>query len=290
MMKMRMKRTKVKRSTSEIISLSIFFVIIGLHALSLLYPLYWAVINALKTTKMFEISSTSLPNPIVWQNFVDVFEKVQIDGVSVFSMLGNTLWICISTTVISAIGNMMVAYPMARFRFPGRDFLYAMVIFSMTIPIIGTGSTGYRLQYNLGLIDNPPLMALTWLNGFSGNFLILYGAIKTISQTYAEAAYVDGANEMQTLTRIMFPQVLPTLVAIGTLNFIGFWSNYNVSLITFPSYPNLALGIFLFTDMVAAAKTVYFAAVCVSMIPILVLYACCQKTIMSNFSVGGIKG
>lgn len=290
MMKMRIKGTKVKRSKSEIITLSILFVIIGLHALSLLYPLFWAVLNALKTNKMFEISSTSFPDPIVWQNFKDVFEKVQFNGVSMFSMLGNTLWICISTTVISAIANLMVAYPIARFRFPGRDFLYAMVIFSMTIPIIGTGSTGYRLQYNLGLIDNPPLMALTWLNGFGGNFLILYGAVKTISQTYAEAAYIDGANEIHVLTRIIMPQVLPSLVAIGTLNFIGFWSNYHVSLITFPSYPNLALGIFLFTDMVAASKTVYFAAVCVSMLPILVLYACCQKTIMNNFTVGGIKG
>lgn len=286
----RMKRTKIKRSRSEVIIMGIFFVIIAVHALSLLYPLYWAIINALKTNKVFEVSSTSLPNPVVWSNFADAFKEMSIEGVSLLSMLGNSTWICISSITISVLANLMVAYPMARFRFPGRDFLYAMTIFSMTIPLVGTGSTYYRLQYSLGMIDNPLLLSFSWFNGFGGNFLILYGFLKNISQTYAEAAYIDGANEVQVLTKVMMPQAFPMLTAMGAMGIIGMWSDYSVSLITLPSYPNLALGIFYFSDMMVASKTLYFAAICMSMLPVLILYALCQKTVMNNFSVGGLKG
>lgn len=287
---MKIKRTRIKRSPAEVIIMGAFFVIIAVHAISLLYPLFWAVLNALKTNKLFEVSSTAFPNPIMWSNFAEAFESISIDGVSLFSMIGNSVWICIVGIGANTLASLLVAYPLARYRFPGRDFLYALAIFSMTIPIIGTGSTGYRLQYNLGMIDNPLLIWIAWFTGFNSNFLILYGCFKTVSQTYAEAAYIDGANEVQVFTKVMLPQALPTITAISTLGVIGMWSNYSVSLITLPSYPNLALGIFLFADMVVASKPIYFAAVCISMLPILILYASCQKTIMSNFSVGGIKG
>lgn len=289
-MKNRMKATKVKRSFAERMILSIFFVIIGIHAISLLYPMIWAGLNALKTNKLFEESSTAFPDPIVWTNFVEAFEKVSIDGVSLFSMIGNSVWICILGIGVNTLASLFVAYPLARYRFPGKDFLYALAIVSMTLPIIGTGSTGYRLQYNLGMIDNPLLIWIAWFTGFNSNFLILYGCFKTISKTYAEAAYIDGANEIQVFTKVMMPQARPTVTAIATLGVIGMWSNYSVSLISLPSYPNLALGIFLFADMVVASKPIYFAAVCLSMLPILILYACCQKTIMTSFSVGGLKG
>lgn len=286
----KLKATKVKKSPAERIILTIFFIIIALHALSLLYPLYWAVINALKTNKLFEVSSTALPNPVMWSNFIDAFRNVSIDGVSLISMIANSVWICVVGIGANTIACMCVAYPLARYRFPGRDFLYALAIFSMTIPLIGTGSTSYRLQFNLGIIDNPVLTAITWFSGFGSNFLILYGCFKTISKTYAEAAYIDGANEIHVFTKVMIPQAFPTIMAIYSLGIIGMWSNYTVSLINLPSYPNLALGIFLFSDMVVASKPMYFAAVCLSMLPVLILYASCQKTIMSNFSVGGIKG
>lgn len=282
--------TKVKRSRSEIVVLGIFFVIIALHAISLMYPLVWTFLNALKTNKMFEESSLSLPDPVMWKNFAEAFKKINIEGVSLLSMLINSVWICVEGIGVNILASLLVAYPIARYRFPGRDLLYALAIFSMTIPLVGTGTISYRLQYNLGMIDNPFWIWFAWFTGFNGNFLILYGCFKTISKTYAEAAYIDGANEVQVFLKVMLPQARPTITAMTVLGLIGMWTNYSVSLITLPSYPNLALGIFLFSDMVVASKPLYFAAICITMLPILILYACCQKSIMSNFSVGGIKG
>lgn len=289
-MKMRVGRTKVKRSLSEKIILGVIFIIIFAHAITFLYSLSWAFMNSLKTNKMFEANPLGFPNPIIWNNFKEAFLQVSIEGVTLLGMIWNSVWICVVGTAMSVLANTLVAYSLSRFRFPGRDLLYAVLIFSMTVPLLGTGSTGYKLMTNLGMIDNPLLMCFAWFNGFGSNVLILYGCFKTISNTYVEAAYLDGANEIQVLTRVMFPLARPTITAISTLGVIGLWSNYEVSLISLPSYPNLALGIFLFEDMVVASKTIYFAAICMAMLPVLILFICCQKTIMSNFNVGGIKG
>jgi len=283
-------KTKIKKTLSEKIVLGVFFVIIALHAATFLYSFSWVFINALKTTKIFEANPLGMPDPVVWSNFKQAFQEVSIEGVSFLSMLVNSIMLCALTTTMSVSANVLVAYPLARYRFPGRNIVYAMLIFVLTVPLYGGSSIGYKLMSNLGMIDNPLLMCLNWFNGFASNTLILYGCFKVISQTYAEAAYLDGANEIQVFSRVMLPQARPSIAAVAILGVIGQWSNYEMSLIYLPSFPNLALGIFLFEDMVAVSKTIYFASVCITMLPVLIVFACCQKTIMSNFSLGGIKG
>lgn len=287
---MKKNKTKIKKTLGEKIVLGIFFVIIAIHAATFLYSFSWVFINALKTTKVFEANPSGFPDTIVWSNFKEAFQRVSIDGVSFLSMLVNSVMLCLLTTVMSVSANVLVAYTLARYRFPGRNIVYAMLIFVLTVPLYGGSSIGYKLMSNLGMIDNPLLMCLNWFNGFASNTLILYGCFQVISQTYVEAAYLDGANDIQIFARVMLPQARPSIAAVAILGIIGQWSNYEMSLIYLPSYPNLALGIFLFEDMVAASKTIYFASVCITMLPVLIVFACFQKTIMSNFSLGGIKG
>lgn len=283
-------KARIKKSLSEKIVLGIFFVIIAAHATTFLYSFSWVFVNALKTTKVFEANPMGLPDPAVWTNFLEAFQRVSIDGVSFLGMLSNSVLLCLLTTVMSVSANVLVAYTLARYRFPGRNVLYALLIFVLTVPLYGGGTIGYKLLSNLGMIDNPLLMCLNWFNGFTSNTLILYGCFQVISQTYVEAAYLDGANDIQVFAKVMLPQARPSIVAVSVLGIIGQWSNYETSLIFLPSYPNLALGLFLFEDMVAVEKTIYFASVSITMLPVLIVFACCQKTIMSNFSLGGIKG
>lgn len=283
-------KTRIKKSLSEKIVLGVFFVIIASHAATFLYSFSWVFINSLKTTKVFEANPMGLPDPVVWTNFLEAFQRVSIDGVSFLGMLSNSVLLCLLTTVMSVSANVLVAYTLARYRFPGRNVLYALLIFVLTVPLYGGGTIGYKLLSNLGMIDNPLLMCLNWFNGFTSNTLILYGCFQVISQTYVEAAYLDGANDIQVFAKVMLPQARPSIVAVSVLGIIGQWSNYETSLIFLPSYPNLALGLFLFEDMVAVEKTIYFASVSITMLPVLIVFACCQKTIMSNFSLGGIKG
>ena len=103
-------------------------------------------------------------------------------------MLFNSVWITVVKVTVNILASTFLAYAVARFRFPGRNFLYAVVIFSQTIPIIGTGAASYKLFTHLGFINNPFLMWIAWFSAFDFAFIVLYGTFRGISPTYSESA------------------------------------------------------------------------------------------------------
>ena len=167
------------------------------------------------------------------------------------------------------------------------------MIFIQTIPIIGTGAAAYKFRYQIGMVDNPWTMWISWAVGFDYSAFLMYGTLNSVSNSYAESAEIDGANEWQILGKVILPQILPLMIALMVNNFIGRWGDYGTSQIYLPSYPNLAYGMFLFqlgSSWAKDGKVVYFASVIMSAIPGVVLYAIFQKTIINNVSFGGLKG
>ena len=168
-----------------------------------------------------------------------------------------------------------------------------MVIFSQTIPIIGTGAASYKLFTQLGFINNPFLMWIAWFSAFDFAFIVLYGTFRGISPTYSESAKLDGADNLTVLFKIVMPQAFPCIAALAIQQSITVWNDYTTSLIYLRDYPNIAYGLFVTEKSISYfynARALYSAVVCISMIPILILYACSQKLILTNMNAGGLKG
>ena len=107
------------------------------------------------------------------------------------------------------------------------------------------------------------------------------------------AAEIDGAGESAILWKVIFPQILPAMLALMVTNFVARWNDYTTSQIYLNEYPTLAYGIFLFQKesmYLEAGKGVYFASLLLTAIPGIIMYACFQGLIINNLSVGGIKG
>ena len=124
-------------------------------------------------------------------------------------------------------------------------------------------------------------------------FLVFHAEFKGIPKEYAEAAKIDGAGNFTILFRIMLPLVRNTIFVIMLIKFIEFWNDYQTPLVFLPSYPTLAYGVFtLATTSINKMSTVpmRMASAVMMLIPILVVFLIFQKKIMSNVSVGGIKG
>ncbi len=208
-------------------------------------------------------------------------------------MLLNSIWITGVKVTVNIMASVFLAYAVARFRFPGRNFLYAVVIFSQTIPIVGTGAASYKLFTKLNFINNPALMWIAWFSAFDFAFIVLYGTFRGISPTYSESAKLDGANNLTVLFRIVLPQAFPCIAALAIQQSITVWNDYTTSLIYLRDYPNIAYGLFVTEKSISYfynARALYSAVVCISMIPILILYACSQKLILTNMNAGGLKG
>jgi raffinose/stachyose/melibiose transport system permease protein/N-acetylglucosamine transport system permease protein len=194
---------------------------------------------------------------------------------------------------VNVSSSALLAYALARFRFPGSKFLYAVVIFANTIPIIGAGPAQYKLAMSLKMINNPATIWLMWAGGFDFAFIVLYGYFKGVSRSYSESAKMDGANNWVVFIKVILPQVTPCIVAIAITQATGVWNNYSISMLYLRDYPNLAYGMYLFKDssfLVKDSMPVYFAAAVISCIPIIVLYTCSQNLILNNMTTGGLKG
>lgn len=283
-----------KSSTSEIITAIIFLILFIIIAIVCIYPLFWAFNNSLKTFDEYSENNFILTKSWDFYNYFKVFNGTfQYNGVTYLGMLYNSLWILVVRVFVNIASSLMLAYAIARFEFPGRNFLYAVVIFANTIPIIGAGPATFKLLNSLNMVENPTTIWLSWAGGFDFAFIVLYGYFKGISPSYSESAYVEGAGELRVFFSIILPQVVPCIVAIMITQAIGVWNDYSTVMIYLRTTPNLAYGLYMFNTesiYISNSKPIYFAAAVISAVPVIVLYACTQKLILTNMTAGGLKG
>ena len=283
-----------KSSVSEKVTAVIFFILFLFIAALSIFPLLWAFNNSLKTFDHFMDNSFALTTDWLFKNYVDVFTGVfNYNGVNYIGLTINSLWIVVVKVLVNVASSAMLAYAIARFRFPGKEFLYVVVIFVNTIPVIGSGPVAFKLLHFLKMVNNPLTIWISWASGFDFAFIVLYGYFKGVSPAYSEAAYIDGAGELKTFFKIILPQIVPCLVAIMITQAIGVWNDYGTVMIYLTKTPNLAYGLYMFdktSTYEENSKPVYFAAAVISAIPIIVLYTCSQNLILTNMTAGGLKG
>ena len=161
----------------------------------------------------------------------------------------------------------------------------------MTIPIVGSMGSYYKLIGELGLYDTPFYVVATHLSGWGFNFLVMYGFFKSVSWDYAEAAFIDGGGHFLVFFRIMIPLALGPVVTLFVVAFVQNWNDYMTMILYLPSYPTLASGLYTFqaNSQRLVNWPVYYAGLLISLIPVLVLFAFCSDIMMRNMNVGGIK-
>ena len=282
-----------KKPAGEKITYILFFVYFLLTACLLLYPLVWAFLNSFKSAEDFFGSSFAFPREWLFGNYATVFTSFNYRGYTFLDMLWNSLWITVVRVGVNVLSSALLAYAVAKFRFPGKNFLYALVIFTQTVPIIGSGTASYKLLSTLGFVNNPALIWICWAVGFDFAFVVFYGAFKGVSDFYSESAQIDGANNFTVFARIVLPQVVPVLVAIAITQALTVWNDYTFVMIYLRDYPNLSYGLYLFdkeAGYVANSRPVFFGAVCLSVVPVFVIYACNLKLVLQNVTAGGLKG
>ena len=282
-----------KGTREERITIIAFLIVFAFTAFLHVYPIFWSLINALKTGEEYFASNTAMPSEWRFGNFLRVFNEFIVRDYNYMDMLWNSLWMLFVRVFVNVAASAMLAYVLARFRFPGSSFLYLLVIIANTIPIIGSGAAGFKLMIDLDMINNPFTIWFSWANGFDFAFIIFYGTFKGISRAYSEAAKIDGANNMVIFFNVVLPQAIPSILAIAITQAIGVWQDYSTPMIYMRDYPTLAYGLYLFdteSNYIQDSKPIYFAAAIISCIPVIILYGSNMQLIMNNVTAGGLKG
>ena len=149
----------------------------------------------------------------------------------------------------------------------------------------------YKLIYNLGLVDSYAHLILA-VSGMTANFLYYRAVFQNMSNSYIEAAMIDGAGDFKIWFKVMMPMAKPIFGALFLIGWLGDWNNYSSALIYLPNIPTLPVGIYQFnTEMIYQARLdVLFAACTLTALPAVILFLIFNKTITTNVSLGGIKG
>lgn len=290
----------------------LMFVIITLYVVTMLLVLGYAFLTSLKHfmdfqrgNKLFAWPSLDaqykVNRPLTFlglqlDNYVDVFTmfavQVGVRDVLFHEMLWNSLLYSVSISLGSIVLQVMAAYACAKYKFKLRGFIYGFVIFNMTVPIVGGLASKIEIATALGLKGN--LLGLMILNcSYTGfYFLVFYGAFKSLSWGYAEAAQIDGAGHLQIFIQIMVPLIKSTIFAVFILQFIAHYNEYYTPMIFWPNNPTIAYGLFMFQSSVQTGVSwpLKCASALISAIPMMVLFIAFRNIIMGNVAIGGLKG
>ena len=292
-----------KRSKSEKILFGVVLTCFILYACSLILPFFFLITNSLKDGWEYfydtlDRQAFKMPDKLIFENYISALLEMKTTnslGESIFllEMLFNSLWFSACLVLSGVVASSITAYIVAKYRFAGRRIIDGIAIFSMTIPVIGTTAAMLKLQNALQIYNSPLLPIFLGFGGFGFNFLVLRGFFANLPWSYAESVFIDGGGHVTAFLKIMLPQAFPCILTLSLMAFIGTWNDYQTMLLYMPDYPTLASGLYKIELSVLRETEkypIYYAGLMLSMVPVIILFAVFSDTIMTNFTVGGLKG
>ena len=236
-------------------------------------------------------SKVALPETWEFGNYIKAFKALDIEGNNMFDMLFNSIWYTVGGVFLGMAVSTMVAYVVAKYKFPGGQTIYWIALVTMMIPIVGAMPAQFKVYTALRIIESP-LLLLAFAGGFGFNFMVLYSFFKSLPSSYIEAGFIDGAGHFTCFLKIMLPQAIPVVSALAIVSSINFWNDYTTPLLFLKNFPTLSSGLYMYQIINTRNldMPVLFAGILMSMIPIVVLFAIFQNSIMDISLSGGLKG
>jgi multiple sugar transport system permease protein len=272
----------------------ITYILLGLGAAFVLVPFYWMIRTSLTAqTRLFLFPPQVIPDPVVWRNYIEAWNALPV---SFTRFTANTIFITILAMSAEIFTCSLVAYGFARFRFPGRNFLFLVMLSTMMLPGVITLVPTFIIWRQLKLIDTYDPMTLgAWFAWGPSYIFLLRQFFMSLPKEIEEAARIDGANTFQIYWNIMLPLVKPALLAIAVLSFIGNWNNFMGPLIYLNSgekYPLIMALKFFEQSLSKEAPLFHYMMAMTTMMsfPLLALYFFMQRTLIEGITAGAVKG
>ena len=279
-----MRSTRLQKNIFAIVS-----IVCILYAITLIFPFAWMLVNSFKTNMDFFQDIWNIPSDPLLDNYESIWKQMDLP-----SYFKNSIIVTVAGTVVSVLSSACAAYVIAKYKFPGSKLLYSMAVVVMLIPSIGTIAALYRFMIDTGLFDTHLGLILLYSGGFGFNFILLHGFFKSVSWSYAEAGFIDGASDAQVFFKIMLPQARPGIIAVAIIQAINICNDYfnPYMFMQDPKKQTLAVGIYSLVQQqsYAADWPKLFAAMIIATVPVLIVYALFSNKIIENTVAGGLKG
>jgi multiple sugar transport system permease protein len=279
---MGMKKKRILRQV-------IFTLLLCVGALATVIPFIYMISTAFKgQVYVFEIPPRLIPEKPTLQNFITAFSS---------NNFGRYFFNSTLVTVISVLGILlmasMMAYALARYQFFGRKFLYALVVFFMTMPAMSLIVPQFILAHTFQLTDTlAGLIVMDIAQNLPFAVFLLKGFLEDVPKEIEEAAVIDGASPWAIYWHVILPLARPALATSAIIAFLGAWDEYVwASTITnTPTNRTLPVAIATFQGVHTTNWGLVFAASLIAIVPVLILFISLQKYFVKGMVAGAVKG
>jgi multiple sugar transport system permease protein len=222
-----------------------------------------------------------------WSNFGEVWEKIQFPH-----LFFNTLMIALLGLIGTLISCTLVAYGFSRFRIPGKDLLFTILISTIFLPDAVTIVPTYTFFVKIGWVGTWLPLIVPHYFGNAYNVFLLRQYFMTIPREMDEAAMIDGAGPFRTLLSVILPQAMPVIVAVGLFHLVFAWNDFFGPLIylsTRPDLQPLAVGLSRFQGIHFTNPPLIQAASLLTLIVPVILFFAAQRVFMQGVVITGVE-
>ena len=266
------------------------YVALAMYLIFLGFPLLWLVSASVKSSAELNSLTVSLfPNEWHWENFSNALAKQGL-----LHSAGNSTVVALATTVLVVLLSLPAAYALARFKGKIRAFGTGWILVSQVFPVILIIIPLFFILRSIGLVDNLVGLTLVYTT-YTMPFALwmLQGYVASIPKELEEAGSMDGASRLTVLRRIVFPLLMPGIVATAMFSFVSAWNEFFFALVLLQSPENYTLPITLKMFVGGEGKVALgplAAGAVLATIPSLLFFTFLQRKLTGGLLSGAVKG
>ncbi|MBL8102863.1 MAG: carbohydrate ABC transporter permease [Anaerolineales bacterium] len=275
------------RFNTSVIRFFVYLVLIILLAVTII-PIWILIVNATRSTTEIQQGLSIFPSTHLFENYRILLGK----GLNLPRGFSNSLFLAVSSTVVTVYFSMLTAYGIVAYEFKGKklfsNFIVLLVMIPMQLSIIGF----YQYMSKLGLTDNYAALILPLIANAGAVFFGKQYLESMIMQDLIDAARIDGASELGIFHLVMMPLAVPGAATMGIFAFVASWNNFFNAFILISSIEKYTLPMLVQTlrgDVYRTEFGAIYLGLAATIVPIIVIYALFSRYIVSGIAIGALK-
>jgi raffinose/stachyose/melibiose transport system permease protein len=264
-----------------------FHVVLGAYALVVLYPLLIMLLSSIKSTKELYTNPFSIPSTPLWSNYARAWKEANF---AVY--FKNSLWITLAATAVILLSASMASFVLGRIKFRLSPWVFALFVAGLVIPGRLAIIPLFLLVRDLHLLNtHTGLILIYTAHAMPFSIFLLTTFFRQIPHELEEAAVVEGAGMFTVYWRIMLPLVRPALATVAIFEFLHIWNDFFFPLIFLRSEKlmTIPVGLSVFFGEYATDWASLFAALAISILPVIVMFIAMSKQFIAGLTAGAIK-
>lgn len=255
-------------------------------ALTCIYPVFFALNNALKSNKGYILDRFGLVTQPTLDNFVQAWNRSKLS-----EYFFNSVIVTLGAVTLLLVVSSLAGFALASLRFPYRRLIFIVILASLMIPVQVVLVPFYQTIIGLNLLNTHVGLIISYTAFFLPFSVYLMTAFYSgLPRELIEAARIDGAKLMQVWWHVMLPMGKPALITLGILNTLYSWNDVLISLLVLQKERTLMVGIAALRGEYTTNVPLLAAGIVLAAAPIVIIYIVFQRQIVSGIAVGAVKG